>query len=63
MKTNKDNESEKSDPNSESQQYVDFKSFIVLDIKLDKPIIPRKPFDVLAKRYIDKKIKIFFELF
>ena len=44
------NESERADPNAESQQYLDSKSFIMIEIKLDKPIIPRKPFEVLAKR-------------
>lgn len=48
-KRGKDGESEKHDP-LDSQQYIDFKSFIVIDIKFDKPIIPRKPFDLLAKR-------------
>ena len=47
----KENDSEKAEPNSESQQYLDAKSFIMLEIKLDKPIIPRKPFELLAKRY------------
>jgi hypothetical protein len=52
FKTTKDNanESERQDPNAESQQYLDSKSFIMIEIKLDKPIIPRKPFEVLAKR-------------
>ena len=31
-------------------QLLEAKSFIVIEIKFDKPLIPRKPFDVLAKR-------------
>ena len=34
------------------QQILESKSFIVIDIKFDKPLIARKPFDVLAKRWI-----------
>jgi hypothetical protein len=33
-------------------QLLEAKSFIVIDIKFEKPIIPRKPFEVLAKRYL-----------
>ncbi len=33
------------------QQILESKSFIVIDIKFDKPLIARKPFDQLAKRY------------
>lgn len=41
------------DANSENQsiqQLVDSKSYIVIDIKLEKPLIPRKPFEQLATR-------------
>ena len=32
------------------QQILDSRSFIVIDIKFDKPLIPRKPYDFLFKR-------------
>lgn len=32
------------------QQIIDSKSYIVIDIKFDKPLIPRKPFEFLVKR-------------
>ena len=32
------------------QQILDSKSFIVIDIKFDKPLIPRKPYEYLVKR-------------
>lgn len=32
------------------QQILESKSFLVIDIKFDKPLIDRKPFDILAKR-------------
>ena len=32
------------------QQILDSKSFIVIDIKFDKPLIPRKPYEFLVKR-------------
>lgn len=33
------------------QQIIDSKSFVVIDIKFDKPLIPRKTMDFLAKKY------------
>ncbi len=41
---------ERHDLNAEGYQYLEAKSFIMIEIKLDKPIIPRKPFDILVKR-------------
>ena len=35
------------------QQILESKSFIVIDIKFDKPLIPRKTFDYLVKRVSD----------
>ncbi|CAF0849700.1 unnamed protein product [Brachionus calyciflorus] len=32
------------------QQIIESKSFILIDIKFDKPLIPRKPFDLLVKK-------------
>lgn len=32
------------------QQILDSRSFIVIDLKFDKPLIPRKPLDYLVKR-------------
>jgi hypothetical protein len=34
------------------QQIIDSKSYIVIDIKFDKPLIPRKPFEYLVKKLI-----------
>jgi len=35
------------------QQSLESKSFIVIDIKFEHPLIPRKPFDNLTKRVSD----------
>ena len=32
------------------QQVIDAKPFIVIEIKFDKPLIPRKPFETLVDR-------------
>ena len=32
------------------QQILDSRSFIVIDLKFDKPLIPRKPYEFLVKR-------------
>lgn len=39
-----------SDISQSIQQIIDSKSFIVIDIKFDKPLIPRKPYEYLVKR-------------
>jgi hypothetical protein len=37
------------DLNQSNQNMIDAKSFIVIDLKFEKPLIPRKPFEVLVK--------------
>ena len=32
------------------QQVIDAKPFVVLEIKFEKPLIPRKPFETLVER-------------
>lgn len=39
-----------------NQQIIDSKSFIVIDIKFEKPLIPRKPFEQLVNRFVFKYI-------
>lgn len=49
-KKTKDANAEGGDISQSVQQMIDAKSFIVIDLKFDKPLIPRKPFEVLAKK-------------
>ncbi len=37
---------------SEAHAYVDCKSYVVLEIALEKPLIPKRPTSVLAERCV-----------
>ena len=38
--------------NVEGQQYVDAKSYIMIEISLTRPLIPKRPPEELARRYV-----------
>ena len=46
----KDSIADGNDLSQSNQQLLDSKCYIVIDIKFDKPLIPRKPFEYLVKR-------------
>ena len=49
-KVAKDSNNDGAELSQSAQQILDSKSYIVIDIKFEKPLIPRKPFEVLVKK-------------
>ena len=49
-----DPSAEETEVKSESQVYVDSRSYVVLEVALEKPLIPKRPASVLAERWARK---------
>ena len=39
--------------NVEGQQYVDARSYIMIEVSLSRPLIPKRPAEELARRYVE----------
>ena len=46
------------DVGGEGQEYKESKSYFLIDISLSKPLVPRRPLNVLAQRYVHTCVRI-----
>ena len=51
--------SEVKDGSGEGQEYKEANSYIFIEISLEKPLVPRRPLEVLAQRYIVSILSMF----